>query len=257
MSASVLRAATAGLRHHPTVVAVLVVAAAAWIALIMIAVSPWSSYFGHAALEYAGQYPWETAVLTISWTTMVAAMMLPTTVPLLAMFERLTSSRPDRRRLLVWLVCGYMLAWLAVGVAMHVGDLGVHWSVRHWQWLSRNTWVIGATTLAVAGGYQFTAAKARCLTRCRTPESFIRRRWQGGRVSLQSFRIGLDNGVFCVGCCWALMLVMFAAGVANVAWMAALTLVMVTEKTWRLGRRVTTPVGLVLISAALLAMLAR
>jgi predicted metal-binding membrane protein len=254
---SALRAVAAELRQYPSAVAVLGSAATGWIALIALVASPWSAYFSHDALEDIGGHLWETATLAIGWTTMVVAMMLPTTVPLVALFDRLTIGRQDRRRLLACLVAGYMLVWLAAGAAMHVGDLGIHWLVKHWEWLTDNEWAIEATTLAIAGAYQFTGLKSRCLMRCRSPESFIRRHWQGSRESVRSLTIGIHNGAFCVGCCWSLMLVMFSVGVANIAWMAALTLVMVAEKTFRLGPRITTPVGISLVGAAVITMLAR
>jgi predicted metal-binding membrane protein len=237
--------------------AVLGSAAAAWIALIALAGSPWSAYFSHDALEDIGGHLWETATLALGWTAMVVAMMLPTTMPLVARFDRLTNGRADRGRLLTWLLIGYVLVWLGAGVAMHAGDLSVHWLVRHWDWLSDNEWAIETTTLAIAGAYQFAGLKNRCLMRCRSPESFIRRRWQGSRETLQSLRIGVENGIFCVGCCWSLMLVMFSVGVASLGWMAALTLVMVAEKTFRVGPRITMPMGVLLVSAAAFTALAR
>jgi predicted metal-binding membrane protein len=241
--------------HAPAVV--LGLSAAAWLAVIAIGASPWAPYFSHGALDGVGLHPWAVATLAAGWALMVMAMMLPASLPLVGLFARVTERRADRGRLMAILVGAYLAVWLATGVAMHVGDLGIHTLVDRWGWLAGNTWIIAAATLALAGGYQLSAVKVRCLKRCRTPQSFIRRHWRGTSPSADALRMGLDHGAYCVGCCWALMLVMFSVGVANVAWMLVLTGVMVVERTARMGLRLRVPVGAWLLAGALLAVLAR
>jgi predicted metal-binding membrane protein len=243
-------------RSHAPVV-VLGVAAAAWVAVIAIGASPWATYFSHGALEGIGAHPWAVATLAAGWALMVMAMMLPASLPLVGMFTRVTARREDRGRLLAILIVAYVGVWMATGVVMHVGDLGIHTLVDRWSWLARHTWVIAAGTLALAGAYQFSGLKLRCLKRCRTPQSFIRRHWHGGTPTADALRMGLDHGAYCVGCCWALMLVMFSVGVANVAWMLTLAAVMLVERTARIGERLRAPVGAWLLAGALLAVLAR
>jgi predicted metal-binding membrane protein len=104
--------------------------------------------------------------------------------------------------------------------------------------------------LVLAGGFQFSKLKDRCLTVCRSPGGYLRQHYRRGAAA--AFRLGAGHGVFCVGCCWALMLVAFAAGVASLWWMAALTAVMVFEKTGRGGRRGVRPIGVGLIALGLL-----
>jgi predicted metal-binding membrane protein len=140
------------------------------------------------------------------------------------------------------LLLAYVGVWLAAGLAMHLGDLGVHWLAARSEWLDGHTWVIEAATLAGAGLYQFTGLKARCLTRCRTLQGDVRAR--------DPWRTGLDHGVACLGACWPLMLVMFSVGVASLVWMLALAAVMLAEKTLPVGPRVTRPAGIWLIAAA-------
>jgi predicted metal-binding membrane protein len=94
--------------------------------------------------------------------------------------------------------------------------------------------------------------KYRCLERCRTPFAFVNARWHGRKPYREAFRIGFDHGVFCVGCCWALMLVMFATGVGSLLWMLALTAVMVAEKTSRAGARLVRPIGVTLVAFGVL-----
>jgi predicted metal-binding membrane protein len=92
-----------------------------------------------------------------------------------------------------------------------------------------------------AGAFQFSRFKNRCLTECRTPVGFLVERYRPGTVA--AFRLGMSHGAFCVGCCWALMLLAFAAGAGNLLWMAALTTIMVIERTVSWGASIVRPVG--------------
>jgi predicted metal-binding membrane protein len=99
--------------------------------------------------------------------------------------------------------------------------------------------------LLVAGAFQFSAMKYRCLDKCRSPLSFVTSRWRGSRERWHSFTLGVEHGAFCVGCCWALMLLMFVTGTASLLWMVALGGVMAVEKNAPWGRRLSTPLGVV------------
>jgi predicted metal-binding membrane protein len=113
-----------------------------------------------------------------------------------------------------------------------------------------NVWVIAAAILAIAGAYQFTELKYRCLDKCRAPLSFVIAHWCGAGEKSQAFLLGIRHGVFCVGCCWCLMLMMFVIGSANIGWMLALGAVMAAEKNLPAGRRLAAPIGIVLLLAA-------
>jgi predicted metal-binding membrane protein len=114
-------------------------------------------------------------------------------------------------------------------------------------WLATHAWLIGAATLLVAGAYQFTALKYRCLDKCRSPMTFIAGHWSGRAPRRQALRLGGAHGIYCVGCCWSLMLLMFAVGVGNVAWMLALGAAMAIEKNMPWGRQISTPLGITLL----------
>src|SRR5271166_2985960 len=157
-------------------------------------------------------------------------MMLPTVLPLLRRFERLTAERADRRVLVGLLIGGYLLVWVAFGFAAHVLDTALHLIARQSTWLEVNGWVLGAIVLATAGAFQFTRLKYRCLDQCRTPFSFIAQYWRGRRPRRNAFVLGAHHGAFCVGCCWAIMLLMFVVGTGNVGWMLALGAIMAVEK---------------------------
>ena len=103
----------------------------------------------------------------------------------------------------------------------------------------------------MAGVYQFTPLKHLCLDKCRSPFSFVAARWRGDRPRMHALRIGVDHGLFCLGCCWALMLLMFAFSVGNLAWMLLLAAVMGIEKNAAWGHRLTHPAGVILLSAGL------
>jgi predicted metal-binding membrane protein len=173
------------------------------------------------------------------------AMMLPTAVPVVSTVARTVAGGAERRRRVLTLLSAYLIVWLGAGVAMHAGDLGVHWLVHRWGWLSDHTWTIAAFTLAVAGAYQFSATKRRFLVCCRAPDRLLAE--QAG-----AFRIGIRHGMHCLACCWGLMLVMFSVGVASFAWMLALTAVMVAEKVSPVGQRASAPVGVWLMCCAAL-----
>ena len=181
---------------------------------------------------------------------MTAAMMLPTVLPLLHRFERLTAARADRRVLVALLIAGYLLVWAAFGLAAHLLDTALHLIVGQSAWLAVNGWVLGALVLAMAGAFQFTRLKYRCLDRCRTPLSFIAQYWRGRRPKWNAFLLGGHHGAFCVGCCWAIMLLMFVVGTGNVGYMLVLGAIMALEKNAPWGRRLSHPLGFALLSWA-------
>jgi predicted metal-binding membrane protein len=115
-------------------------------------------------------------------------------------------------------------------------------------WLTVHGWVVGSVVVAGAGVFQFSALKYRCLERCRTPFGFVNAHWQGRRPYTESLRLGAAHGLFCVGCCWALMLVTFVVGMGNVGWMLALAAAMAAEKNLPIGARLRTPLGVGLIA---------
>jgi predicted metal-binding membrane protein len=237
--------------------------ATAWLTLWLWGRSPYARYLDHGQWTEIGvaeslcrALPGGEVILggllvVGGWVLMLAAMMLPTTLPLLETFRRLTSQRADRRRLMALLITGYVAVWGIFGLAAHLADWGVAFVVRQSDWLIANGWVIGAAVLAIAGLYQFSALKYRCLDKCRAPLGFIIEHWRGAREKWHALLLGGRHGAYCVGCCWALMLLMFIVGTANVGWMLALGAVMAAEKNLPTGRRLAAPIGAVLILAGL------
>jgi predicted metal-binding membrane protein len=223
-----------------------------WLSLWTWGHSPYARFLSHEELGHvhgAGfQYDSTVLLFVAAWTLMIVAMMLPTSLPLVALFHSFVRERPNQVRLTALLVTGYLSVWALFGLVAHVGDRFVHESVEHTTWLEANEWVIGAGTVLLAGLYQFTPLKHMCLDKCRSPLSFVMQHWHGERGEREALRLGIHHGAFCVGCCWSLMLLMFAVGVGNIAWMLALGAVMAVEKNMPWGRKLSAPLGVLLVA---------
>lgn len=192
----------------------------------------------------------------LGWLLMSTAMMLPTASRLMRDFALVVRSRPERRRLQALLVVGYLATWLVAGYVFRTLDLGVHAVADSVAWIEQRPELIGGATLVAAGLFQFSSLKHRCLTACRSPRSFVYRHWRGGDPRADAVRIGLAYGVSCVGCCWALMLLMFGLGAASLTWMLGVAAVMAIEKNTRRGRQLSRPLGVCLVAAGLFTVLA-
>jgi predicted metal-binding membrane protein len=179
---------------------------------------------------------------------MIAAMMLPSSLPLVRLFRVASVGAPARGRALLAFLGGYALVWTAFGAVAFAGDALVHRLIAADAGLRAHQWMIAAGLLALAGAVQFTPLKERCLTECRHPAAFLMRHYRRGTSG--GFMLGRRHGLFCLGCCWALMLVMFVAGVANLICMGALTALMVYEKTATRGDKAVPTAGIALLAWA-------
>lgn len=223
----------------------------AWVMLWAWDRSPYGRYLKHdqlAELDLQSGILVSAVLYVAGWTLMTVAMMLPTSLPLIEIFRRLTQRRADQVTLITLLVVGYLAVWLAFGIGAHAFDLGLHALFDRSAWLQANAWVFGAGPLILAGVFQFTQLKYRCLDKCRAPLSFVTQYWRGNRQRWYSFMLGVHHGAFCVGCCWALMLLMFAVGTGNVGWMLALGAIMAIEKNTPWGHRLSAPLGVGLLA---------
>jgi predicted metal-binding membrane protein len=220
----------------------------AWLALWLWGESPFGHYLSHHSLEHVRGSVLLMLVFVAGWALMIVAMMLPTTLPLLLLFERLTRPRSDRSLLMLLLIVGYLCTWVLFGGAIYVADALLHDWVEQMIWLQANPWAISAATLVLAGLYQFTPLKYMCLDKCRSPLSFILEHWRGGAAASDVFRLGIHHGLFCLGCCWTLMLLMFAVGAGSLGWMLVLGAVMALEKNMPWGRKISMPLGIVLLN---------
>ena len=208
-------------------------------------------------------------VFGVAWVAMVVAMMVPSSYPLVRVFAATTADLPDRATRLTAFLVGYVAVWTLFGFALLLADLGVHAALDG----SPNPGAVHASligdVLLVAGAFQLTGRKLRCLERCRHPV------WggaggpaRGGAAGAGAWggaagagawggalRLGRSHGLACLGSCWALMLVVFALGSPQVAWMTLFGGLMVYEKAGRHGAAVARLAGAALLAASVLAAL--
>jgi predicted metal-binding membrane protein len=188
--------------------------------------------------------------LALMWFAMMAAMMAPTVWPWVRAFHRFSGGGPDADvGAAVRFVSGYLVAWLgyAIGAALLQRALQRIALMP----LSSDAVVprIGAFILLIAGLYQFVSLKRACLTHCRTPLGYFLTRWRNG--PLGAFRMGLHHGLFCVGCCWALMATAFAVGVMNPFWMVMLGVLAFVEQTASYGQMLRRLLGVALLAGGI------
>jgi predicted metal-binding membrane protein len=228
---------------------------AALAALAVWGASPYARYLDHGDLDHGhhpGSIAGQAAALGLyetGWVLMIVAMMLPTATALLAAVGRLGEDPAAGRRLRLRAAGGFVATWAVVGYMFRVADVGVHAAVGSTGWVAARPHLLAAATLTVAGAFQFSALKHRCLTACRSPQSFVYRFWHGGSAGRDATRVGAAYGVSCVGCCWALMLIVFGMGMSSLAWMLGLGTVMAAERHTRRGPTVGRVAGVALVVA--------
>src|ERR1700730_12936532 len=219
----------------------------AWAVLVLATLTHQIFLLDHHYLLQASGLPWLAAleVFLLCWQLMTVAMMLPSSMPMVQMvvYAGRRQARPVKVPLAF--LAGYAVIWTAFAAGAFLGDTLVHRLVALWPWLAVHSWLIGAVTFFAAGLFQFSPLKGRCLDMCRTPLGFFMRHYRRGTGAALS--LGVRHGGYCLGCCWALMLVMFGVGVGNLAGMAALTGAMVIEKAVPGGKRLSPIIGVVLL----------
>lgn len=209
-----------------------------------------------AQLTMPGSSRWSGAsalAIWLMWAVMMAAMMLPSALPMALAFASLSRRAGQPAR-----TAGFVAGYLAVWLVFSVGATAWQWVLQALDWVdamavSRSAGLTGGLLL-LAGLYQFSPLKRVCLGRCRTPLGFLIGEWRAGVGG--AFAMGWRHGLFCVGCCWALMALLFVGGAMNLAWIAALSVAVALEKLAPGGQRLAPVLGLVLIAAGLLKLLA-
>src|SRR5215469_10193152 len=221
--------------------------AVAWAVLVLATVTHQIYVLDHHYLLQASGLPWLAAfeVFLLCWQVMTVAMMLPSSMPMVNLM--VYAGRKHARPVAIPLafLAGYAVIWTAFAAGAFLGDTLVHRLVDLWPWLAVHSWLIGAVTFFMAGLFQFSPLKERCLDMCRAPLGFFLHYYRKGVGT--AWQLGVRHGSYCLGCCWALMLVMFGVGVGNLAGMAALTGAMVIEKTIPGGKRLNPLIGIILL----------
>ena len=177
------------------------------------------------------------------WVAMMVAMMFPAAAPMVVMYGRMRRSDPPS----VALFTGtYIVLWFAFGAAAYLLGAAVESAASHSEWVAMNWGRAGGLLLVLAGVYQLTPLKDICLRHCRTPLAFVMTRWRDGRAG--AVRMGLVHGVYCVGCCWLLFLILIPLGLMNVAAMVAVAALVFAEKVVPHGRALGIAAALVMIA---------
>ena len=176
------------------------------------------------------------ALLFAMWAVMMAGMMLPSAAPALLIYAMVVRKSPEGARAAAHanaFAGGYLVVWTAFSLLATILQRALaHTPLMSPMMESSNPW-FGGGLLIVAGIFQFTPWKRTCLNACRSPAEFLTRHWRNGVAG--GFYLGVANGLFCLGCCWALMLLLFVGGVMNLWWIAALTIFVLLEKLAPLG----------------------
>ena len=183
----------------------------------MTAISTWRT------IDYVGTFT--------MWAVMMVGMMLPSAAPMILVFAAISRKKREANQPYVstaWFAAGYVVAWAAFGAVATV----LQGALNEFTLLNMNmestSAVFGGALFLAAGIYQWTPWKQTCLIKCRSPLDFILNKWRDG--SGGALRMGLEHGLYCVGCCWFLMALLFAGGVMNLLWVAAIAIFVMAEK---------------------------
>jgi predicted metal-binding membrane protein len=220
--------------------------------LLLLAAASWAVLVWQADLmDMAGMGPtmgMSAALFLAVWVVMMVAMMFPTAVPMIVLFGRVQAARRNRGEAAVatsLFVGAYLLVWSAAGIIAFVAALAAEWLAVATGLTAEAAARIGGALLVLAGLYQLTPLKRACLTHCRSPLAFVMSSWRPGTSG--AFRMGIEHGLYCLGCCWLLFVVLFPLGMMNVAAMAVITVFIFAEKTFPFGRRVVQAGAAVLV----------
>lgn len=183
------------------------------------------------------------------WVTMTAAMMLPSVTPMVLTFARISAERARSQQIPLvptWIfLMGYLIAWTVFGLMAY----GLYWfiaslDIAFLAWDQQGP-IVAGITVALGGLYQLTPLKQACLRHCRNPLYYVLNGWRKGRYG--AIRMGVEHGFHCVGCCWGLMIILFAIGMMNLFWMGIITLLTFLEKVLPTGDRFSKLTGIVLV----------
>ena len=191
----------------------------------------------------------DLALTFVMWAVMMVAMMTPSAAPMILMFAGINRRRQNQQAPYVStsvFLLGYLVVWAAFSVLSAAAQWGLHAVSLLSPMIVCTSPVLGGILLLVAGIYQWTPLKHACLSKCRSPVGFILNEWREGRWG--AFLMGLKHGSYCTGCCWAVMALLFVAGVMNLLWVAAIAGFILLEKVAPAGHRMGQAAGALLVA---------
>jgi predicted metal-binding membrane protein len=193
----------------------------------------------------------ELLLLFVMWAVMMVAMMVPSVAPLILMFARARRRQGVDRVVgsAAILLLGYLVVWFGFSGLAALAQWGFHGAAVLSPMMASTSPAFGGVLLTVAGVFQFTPLKRACLAHCRSPMGLLLSEWRAGGWG--TLAIGLKHGVRCVGCCWALMALLFVAGVMNLLWVAAIAAFVLLERTAPMGAMLGRVTGAALVVAGI------
>ena len=195
-----------------------------------------------------GWAPADALLMFVMWTVMMVAMMVPSATPMILVFSTLHRRRREKQQPTVPVaifLAGYLVVWAGYAVVATLAQWGLHSVALLSASMATTSAVGGGMLLIAAGVFQWTPLKQRCLANCRSPLEFLMTRWREGARG--AFVMGLDHGLYCVGCCWMLMTLLFVGGVMNLWWVVGIALYVFLEKVAPTGPWLSRTLGAALI----------
>ena len=208
-----------------------------------------------AEMAGPGPRPWgvtEFAFMFVMWAVMMVGMMLPSAAPMVLIYARVarqahTQGKPFAPT--AWFAGGYLLAWITFALLATIVQWALERALLLTPMMESASTAVGGAILIAAGLYQWTPLKDTCLSQCQSPLLFIQQHGGFRREPKAALRLGTEHGLYCIGCCWALMALLFVGGVMNVLWIAAIAILVLIEKTTLAGRWIARVGGAVFIAA--------
>lgn len=236
-------------------VALTAVVVLAWAYLLLGAGMDMSVAMSDSAMPMAWS-PGHAALMTLMWALMMLAMMLPSAAPMILLHATVSRRRdPERGGHRAFLfTLGYAAIWCGFAVGATAAQWALERAVLLTPAMSVGSTVVASLLFLGAGVYQFTPLKQACLQQCRSPLEFLVGQWRGGGTG--AFIMGAHHGAYCVGCCWAVMVLLFVGGVMNIAWIAGLALLVLAEKLLPEGQLVGRVLGFGLVAWGVVGLIA-
>ena len=208
-------------------------------AILLLATLSWIFLLGRTGMQSMQPPFW---ALVVMWSVMMVAMMLPSATPAILLYANVRRSRQHEAAIAQpWIfLAGYLLVWLAFSIVAALAQLSLERPVA-----ALPGSLAQSTLLLAAGVYQLSPIKSACANQCRSPAQFISRHWRPGTTG--ALRLGILHGLYCVGCCWVLMALLFVGGTMNLLWVAGLTVLVTAEKLLPNGKLVQIFSGIALI----------
>jgi predicted metal-binding membrane protein len=194
----------------------------------------------------------EFTFLFFMWAAMMVGMMLPSVAPMVLIYARVARQAHAQGKPFAptaWFAGGYLLAWTIFALLATVVQRALEHALLLTPMMVSASTAVGGAILIAAGVYQWTPLKDACLSQCQSPLLFIQRHGGFRREPTAALRLGTKHGLYCIGCCWALMALLFVGGVMNLLWIAAIAILVLVEKITPAGRRIARVTGAAFVGA--------